>query len=321
MNGQGLNPVIDPDLLLQLIKQHNQRHSRILLYYLADRGFFAEVTFLARVMVYAVRYNYRLIICNDDFLHKVARGWQDFFKPFCETYDPEIHLNIDRIVRFGDARLSKESRGQPLQHAIEILNHYPSELTIESHQLKGIRAINASFVRAIYRLNDRVAELSKDVIEALELPDTYDCVHIRRGDKVDDEDRFYPASEYFQKLDLSSSQSPVFVMTDDYGALAEAQTTLKTRELPNRIISLCEPRHRGFDIYDLRNQKPFFSHDGDSSEATGSMPEMIYQETVQLLTEVEIARASRKFVSTNRSNVFKLVAFTHRNPDACFGIS
>jgi hypothetical protein len=311
---------INSEELLDHFVQRNEQDQPILLYYLADRGFFAEVTFLARVMLYAVDFNYRLVIDSSDFLHSYNRGWEDYFLPFCETYDPVVHRNIAKVARFGDARIPQSERGEALVNAVGILSHFSPRLNIGPYEIYRQVNILREFTRAIFRLQPDVAQRIEQMERSINLPEHYAAAHIRRGDKVGDEDIFYACEEYMEKLDSMDSVDTLFIMSDDYRAVEEVCGWLADNGASTKPLTLCRPDHAGFDIWKLRAGEHFFSHREGSVQAL-TFHDFMYLETVQLLAEVGIASRATQFVSSQRSNVFRMVQMLHSDESACVGLA
>ncbi len=150
------------------------------------------------------------------------------------------------------------------------------------------------------------------------MPGNYVALHIRRGDKVGDEDVFYPVERYFEALDALGGMGDrsIFVLSDDHQAVAEVRQYLEARNRSNRVVSLCRPEHTGFDVNKLREGKDFAGA-GRALESEREFREYAWTETVRLLAEICFAAGSAKFVTTLRSNVGRTICYLQRNPAQC----
>lgn len=293
--------------MLHYYQQVNDGRSHGFVYSLGDRGFFAEITTVARAMIYAWKHELRMLLDSRDFSYRYRDGWNDYFEPFCpEPWDVSATTIGEwmRFTRTGDRR--------PFQR---FLAFQPETLHFGTLELRGFQNIMRHFMRLLFRLRAECQVEIDRLRRPLSLPSDYVAIHVRRGDKVGDEDVFHPACRYLDALD-PIGDSPIFVMTDDYQAVVDVREELEARGLANRVVSLCREEHTGFDVWALREGKTFAGGD-QVLETETARRRYVLEETTRLLAETVISKGAQQFVSTFRSNVGKSVWFLHDEPDRC----
>ncbi len=310
---------VDSNILLDHFRARNQQADKVLCLCLGDRGYFAEITFVAKAMLYATAHDYKLVLDSSEFLHRYDKGWEDYFLPFCENYDREIHGEPAMTARFGDASASRESRGEGLKNFRAILDFFQRNVEIGPYrfqrQFDTLRALGNAILRFSVRAEREIGAL----VASLGLPEQYAAVHVRRGDKVGDEDIFYAADLYMEELSSLETVDTLFIMSDDYTAVQEVQQWLGVRRPDVRSVTLCTPKHAGFDIWKLRAGENFFAHRAGDSQPL-EFREFMFAETVQLLAEAHIASRSVQFISSAKSNIFRAVRMMHNHPASCIGL-
>tara|TARA_R110000772_G_scaffold146881_1_gene257265 strand:- start:140 stop:901 length:762 start_codon:yes stop_codon:yes gene_type:complete len=146
-----------------------------------------------------------------------------------------------------------------------------------------------------FTLNRSFQDAIDSKVISLKLPDDYNCLFIRRGDKVGEalyrwtertgknESRRFEVEDYIQKINNKSL--PVFIMTDDYASILEAHehnvniTTLTTADQTGHSTDL----------------------DTDNGRCYGMV------ELVQFFSEIQIAKHSQQFIGTGSSNIYRYI--------------
>lgn len=241
------------------------------LFVLTRRGFFSEVLALCNTIWFCERYNRKLYVKTDIFSYGDIRNY----------------LNIPSSVSFIDDC----PRAYKLVVAPWVTNN--PEHTEAFHMICNLPK---SF--------DSMRSISQTIFSKLpepgiELPPIYDCIHVRRGDKVHDKYKqsdWHHINEYISKL--PNDDTPIFVMTDDYSVVQETDN--------KNIFYVVKPNEHGFhDEWFCR---------------TISKTEYKTQDTNRLLQELNIARNSRNFVGTYTSNVGRVIKLLHHDPTKCISL-
>lgn len=151
----------------------------------------------------------------------------------------------------------------------------------------------SKFVQLCYK-KDFQDKISSN-INKINLPEDYQCFHIRRGDKVGEqpvhvvESKRFEFCDYFKRCDRSIDN--IFIMTDDYACVDEAAQYLKHNNMTHKLYYIVTPEKKGHStITDLDNNKGYNS-----------------RELVDFFTEIEIAKRSKQFVGTESSNIFRYI--------------
>lgn len=292
---------------LRYYRAVNETHADCVAYVLGDRGFFAEVTTVARAMIYAWTQRQQLVLDSGGFAYSSRDGWADYFEPFCKSaseVDPERICERFRFSLEGDRSLFQKLRAFD-----------PGRIRFGTLEITGMQPLIRHFMRLIFRLGYDSKLRVNRLKESLRLPGDYVAVHIRRGDKVGDEDVYYPVELYFEQLGELGHEA-IFVMSDDYAAVDDVREHLESQERTNRIATLCRREHAGFDIWKLRATESFAGGER-AFEGEDAYRRYVGEETNRLLAETVIATGATRFVSTFASNVGKTVWYLHEKPDAC----
>ncbi len=305
---------------IELFSGVNQSHHDCLVYCLGDRGFFAEVSTVARAMIYAWANGLQLLLSSEEFAWKGQHGWTDYFEPFCHEpseVDPARIKQHVAFTRTGDREPFNILRG-----------YQPEELIFGHRRIIGFENILAFFVRMIFQPVEDCQSVIDTLSAQLGLPADYDALHIRRGDKVGDEDVHYPVEVYLNRLAPIPAGRTLFVMSDSYQAVEEIRDNLKQDRADVRVVTLVERQSTGFDVWGLRRGEKFMGQSNDQSAGQGahqnvdhghaqSQKDYILQQTQRLLAETVVAAGSSRFISTWLSNVGRTVCHLHPRQSQC----
>lgn len=140
----------------------------------------------------------------------------------------------------------------------------------------------------------------ESVVSELNLPKSFACFHIRRGDKVGEKllkwkqktrriesKRF----EFCDYLKHCKNIETIFIMTDDYRCIQEAHKHINSNNLPHNILYLTNESQSGHsETLNIQNDRRYSK-----------------QELVQFFSEIEIAKQSQQFIGTKSSNIFRYI--------------
>ncbi len=293
---------------LALFSRVNQSHENCIVYQFGDRGFFAELTTVARAMIYAWVQGYQLLLDSTESAWSYDQGWGDYFDSFCLTSADVAPARIKQRFKFV---LRQDNSGFQ-----KLRSFQPESMDFGNTRLSDFQQILGFFTRMIFRPQSDTQATIDRKIQKLALPEEFDAVHIRRGDKVGDEDIFYPVEAYMQRLSPMPDNHALFVMSDDYAAVEEVREYLEKKKLKVRVLTLCEPGATGFDVWKLRRGESFMGENSQTQDSTTRSAYTLAQ-TRQLIAETAIAAKSQRFVSTWASNVGRTVWYVHDAPESC----
>ena len=137
----------------------------------------------------------------------------------------------------------------------------------------------------------------KSVVSELNLPKSFACFHIRRGDKVGEKLHEWAQKtgrieskrfEFCDYLKHCKNIETIFIMTDDYRCIQEAREYINNNKLPHKILHLTDESQGGHsETLDIQNDRVYSK-----------------KELVQFFSEIEIAKQSQQFIGTTSSNIF-----------------
>lgn len=299
--------------VLSEFEKRNRGYERMFVLHLGDRGFYAEVTTVYRAMAFALANELELVLDCSDFAYGVEQGWNDYFLPICREYEPAMEPHVAFHARYP-LHAEPPAARRLLPFAEKIRSFRTEALELGFLTLRGYENVLKTLAAAAFRLSPRAAAAVDRRVEPLGLPGRYAAVHARRGDKVGDEDRYYPTALYLDRVPDLADCEGLFVMSDDHAFVGEIEEALRSRGLGVRVHTLCPPERRGFDIWKVRRGERYFD---EGAEAAPRTADYVFEETVQLLAETVVAARATSFVSTQLSNVGTLIRWLHPDPARC----
>ena len=170
----------------------------------------------------------------------------------------------------------------------------------EKHARKFATKQNQTLIKFILNYTAEFHKEIKSVVSELNLPKTFSCFHIRRGDKVGEKLYTWTQKtgrteskrfEFCDYLKHCKNIETIFIMTDDFRCIQEAREYINNNNLPHNILYLTQE-----------------SQDGHS-ETLNIQNDRIYskKELVQFFSEIEIAKQSQQFIGTKSSNIFRYI--------------
>lgn len=259
------------DTLLQCYQQMNSRLKRPLVYRVGiDAGFFAEYTAMLNAMIYAMNRGWQFRLYGDSANFGYARGWNDYFLPFCPEDHRPLHAKwnlypvapwrlwwalpkaqrksqmtwrlklyarhtVGRMVSLASyksyVRLNHNVHFHPLTH------YHNDALALDGDYLEAFRTMT----RLTWRFNAQTQHDIDHLTQALHMGPNYVGCHLRGGDKIT-EAALMPPEAYVKLIKKYAPGHDVFVLTDDYRLfrrLCELAPSV-------RFFTLCRPEETGY---------------------------------------------------------------------------
>lgn len=275
---------------------------RAIVYGLETLGFFAELNLLLATLAYCYANGIRFYLDDSRWNHRVQQGWTDYF----QTLDQE-----SLYIRNAPARVRARWAGARLVYHLSKFLPGPRSGDLPGLSIKSPRlteeilrqrfstidrgGASVSFVELQREYADLIFNFSATVagdvqrrMDELELrPGHYSSVHVRRGDKILEASRV----ETRNYLDCIEQYAPetkqLFVGSDDFGVVEEIRSLRPQWD----VRSLVGPAKSGHDQAAFNRQSR----------------QVIYEETLVLLTEVQIHTSAKLFAGSISSNVSRFI--------------
>ena len=176
-------------------------------------------------------------------------------------------------------------------------------LISEKHARKFATKQYQTSIKSILNYTPEFYQEIQSVVSQLNLPKSFSCFHIRRGDKVGE--KLYQWTqktgrteskrfEFCDYLKHCKNIETIFIMTDDYRCIQEAREYINNNNLPHNILYLTQESQDGHsETLNIQNDRWYSK-----------------QELVQFFAEIEIAKLSAVFVGTRTSNVYRYIINT-----------
>jgi hypothetical protein len=293
------------DAALVAYKARNESYDQCVVYHLTKNGLFAEFHDLVMTMLWAWQSKLQFVLDSSRFLYGPNLGWSEFFKPFCNSLED---IDASRVVKAFEFN----PKGRPSCNTQVLRSHRPHRVCIGDLTLEGYDSALDFFKRMIFQLNDRCSSKVSRHIQSIELPNEYFALQIRRGDKIGEDD-YYPVGLYFSKLGKINHRDTIFVMSDDYSSVEEVQKWLDTHGLNTRVVTLCEPQERGFNINFMRQGKLFTK--GLQPHNESMQNDSLEEHTFRLLAEILLASGALRLVTTRISFLGMALRAMNRDPN------
>lgn len=283
------------------------KKNKKLLWFLTSRGFGSEINNLLYAINYSEKNDYELVLDTTFWNSTYKEGWNDYFIPFqtnCKKtlkYKILIRLLkiIDRFQKVSSVRSMKRSSFLRLLVAIfknEIITIYEYFVKVRKYNNNERLKNKDEFLLSMNKILKRIWRFDPKVLSDIKNKKTsidydYAAFHIRRGDKIESgEDNYYSVEDYMNKLkSINSTIKIIFVMSDDFSVYKE----LKNKFLDYKFISIIPDSKRGYNNYSFNRMK--------KSEKKF--------EVINLIAEIEIARESKIFIGSYRSNLYRLIEY------------
>ena len=183
-----------------------------------------------------------------------------------------------------------------------IINSVTGEeiLISEKHARKFATQRHQTPTKTILNYTPEFHKEIESVVSQLNLPKSFACFHIRRGDKVGEklyewtqktgrtESKRFEFCDYFKHC---KNIETIFIMTDDYRCIQEAHEYINNSNLPHNILYLTNESQDGHsETLNIQNDRSYSK-----------------KELVQFFSEIEIAKQSQQFIGTKSSNIFRYI--------------
>ena len=219
-------------------------------------GFFSQLHFTINHYLWCKLNGVNFMLHSTNWLFRFKNGWTDYFEDNSLIFKSTIPKNEIVYKKHRD--------------------------TNGDFSLIEYRNIIGEF----YRYNTTTKQAIIDTKIKYNIPETYDCIFIRRGDKLYVESTYIHSSKY---LDLLIKKNPdcknVFLQTDDYNCYLELQEYIKEKKSVNRMT-----------------------------------PYEKYEHTITMIIGVDIAIHSNICVCDYSSNVARFIKLAHDNNKNVFNV-
>lgn len=262
---------------------------RTLIYHLGiDAGFFAEYKYMVNAILYCLenKVKFKLYSADANFGYGSGEGWNEFFKPFCDTVTDDFNRKYNlhhipstkEVVRRVIARqkpgllkwklkcaaysLVGHRKAKRLYGPNTLLNSDipPMRKPVFSVPELGIDGDYTQAYRAIkditWRFNDSMQAARDSLTASLNLPEKYIGCQVRGGDKITEVSLLSP-DKYMAEIERHTSLKDVFVLTDDYSIFEY----LRDKYPAFRFYTLCAPSEAGYVNQAFTKTDPKKKHD------------------------------------------------------------
>lgn len=265
-------------------------------------GFFSEFFFMIKSYLYSKKHNKQFIIDTTNWLFKYKLGWDDYFIPIENNSEPS---DIESYCFFN--------------YVNDINNNILEEFTVIDYK----NAIND-----IYKYNTTVQSNINDKYKELELFNkNYGSLFIRRGDKLGHESKIYYTDVYIELLlEKYPDCSIIYIQTDDYTCILEAEKYINDNSLNIKIITMCNNYMRGVFLSSKpttniqKNIKYLDSIQVNYKSVFEMNSHEIYDHTMDMLIGLDIVFHSKCCILDYQSNVSRFIKLKHENPNNVFDV-
>lgn len=284
-----------------------------IIYSLSTRGMYSELFNLCLAIVYARHHKQSLRLNTWLWNSRIKKGWEDYFESTLKCSDNPFSAQ-DKVYTNEKPWIGKiyyKPRDFFSFYYRLILNYiyhisHPHHLLTKDifedmrskefiHDTLGRDGFNlmASSFKQMYILNNNTKEYLKQRIDSLRLPNKYIGVHIRRGDKITSKEmQEIRLDSYINTIIKYNSISPnVYVATDDISIMEDMKTKLSLY---------------GFNIFYNNQNKSQGFNESDFNHADRQTR---YEETINVLLDMEVLIHSNFFIGTYTSNLSRVVPF------------
>jgi hypothetical protein len=259
-------------------------------------GFFSEMFFMFNHYLFCKDNNLLFCLKTDKWLFKYKKGWNDYFE-----YSHCIEGSVNTLL-YGHGFIIKQYKIKDYKIAIDELYKYNSITKEKIHNTKVKLGLNSI---------------------------DYGSIFIRRGDKLLSESILHPTERY---IDLLLYKYPncktIFIQTDDYNCILDAEKYLKGRNI--NIITICNKDMRGVFVnnhsIDTRINSNIFYLNSIKDNIVNYKtlhqmnPDEIYEHTLEMIIGLDIVINSKYCVFDYQSNVSRFIKLAHVIPDNVFDI-
>lgn len=256
-------------------------------------GFYCQIWKLMSNYLYAKKNNIQFYIDDSEWMFKHNLGWRDYFSSLTLITEHNVQHPIYSEIDIEDSRLHQFT-----------LNEY-------------IAALNE-----VYILNDYMNE-KYDKHKKI-LPEKYNSIMIRRGDKMYGEAKYIETKKYIEKL-LEKNNLDIFVQTDDYSAYEEVREYIKLHNENITVLTLCSPEKRGAFVFNyqptvgslvsvLNNNYLLGLSSKNQKSVNSYSPSEMKEHVEEMIIGLQLCTDSEYLATDFQSNVTRFLLCTHSNP-------
>jgi len=261
-----------------------------------NTGFFSRVLQLASNYIYAKKNNLYFVVDDSGWLFGHHFGWRDYFtslqllseqiSPLPLPIHPDMNSEDNRVQHFT------------LEEYIDVLNE-------------------------IFVFNDSVEQLYQKQRNLL--PELFNAIMIRRGDKMYHESKYISTDEYLKHI-IGKNNLDIFVQTDDYTAFEEVRDYINRNGLNINVTTTCPFHKRGTFVFEykpsngsnrseLNNQYLLNLTTKDPQKSVNEYtPFEMKQHVEEMLVGLKICTNSMYLSTDYQSNVTRFLLCVHKNP-------
>lgn len=256
----------------------------------SSAGFFSQFFFTMNHYIYCKKHRINFTLDTTHWLFSYKNGWTDYFKP------------IDLIFTTENTNQINHGHGTILE-----------DVPFCEYQ---------KVIPEIYQYNDFIQnKINEKMTELKLIPNKYDTIFIRRGDKLLHETKLFDTTIYLEQLlEYNPECKTIFLQTDDYQCYLDIQTYIQQHKLDIQVITLCEPTRFGMIIFNensLYNTTRFIENEkyiqqlrekSTAHKTIGNLnkTEML-DHMITFLTGIEIILQSNICVTDYSSNVARFI--------------
>lgn len=280
-----------------------------IIYSLTSRGLFSEISNLALAKVYTDFYNQKLIVNTRRWNARINRGWEDYFLSTlpCVNSIMSSQINVYKgKMWFGNIYYKPRKFFQYyFSFALNCLYlfFHPDTalgdevfLNMRTKEFIEDKLDNAAIslsdaMKSIMQYNEFTNSYVESCKKSLNLPEHYMGVHIRRGDKITEQEmESIDLQKYLDAIIANKLKaSSVYIATDDISVIPFFQKGLAIH---------------GIDVYCNNN----ISQNGfDEAKFNTKNKEDRYNDTLNTLFDMDVLIHSTFFIGTYSSNVSRIV--------------
>ena len=196
-----------------------------------------------------------------------------------------------------------------------------------------------NIISEFYRYNTKTKQAIIDTKIKYNIPEKYDSIFIRRGDKLYNEAKYIHSSKY---LELLIKKNPdcknIFLQTDDYNSYLELQEYINGRKYDIQVVTICDEKNKGGIVVYEENIDNGLAVTQKQNNETGNYistvidnlkqiksvnrmtPDEIYEHTLTMIIGVDIAVHSNICVCDYSSNVSKFIKLAHDNNENVYDV-
>ena len=252
-------------------------------------GFFSEINNMILAMIYCLKNNLKFTLNSKNSAIFGDKGWEEYFEPFTEEAAKPIPQKINfRITTNYKFRLKDLLRINlyKIQNDVNYLTfdiwdkfydeswHHACDKQLSKERI--------DIINHIWKYTPETKSIIDNKIKLLNLPDKYDALHIRGGDKLLEAPSLYRPEDLIETLFHFLELKDIFIFCDDYSAYEYFVKNYKNY----KFYTLCTPDERGYDNEKFQNEK--FS--------------MRRNKIINLLTDIEICKNANFFVGSEQAN-------------------